>query len=175
MIRKVLIYPALLIFAFIGAMTIYYLSGDKATAMPDISVKNTHLRLPAPGQNIASAYFDIINKGGADELLSATSVVSPRVELHTHLQENGMMKMRKVSSVKIMGEDTTQFKSGGLHVMLFDISIPPNTKSIPLTLNFARTGEKRIIVIIDEPSMDPEKMNHEMMDHENMNHEGMEH
>lgn len=166
MIRKVLIYPALFIFAVLGVMTVYYFTGDKATLLPDISVKNATLRLPAPGQTKGAAFFDIVNNGGADQLLSASSPISPHVELHTHLHEDGMMKMRQVSSVKIQGQQTTHFKSGGLHVMLFDISIPDNTKSVPITLSFARSGEKRIIVIIGEPKM----MDHSKMDKSKMGH-----
>ncbi len=161
MIRKVLIYPALFIFTVLGVMTVYYFTGDKATLLPDISVKNATLRLPAPGQTKGAAFFDIVNNGGADQLLSASSPISPHVELHTHLHEDGMMKMRQVSSVKIQGQQTTHFKSGGLHVMLFDVSIPDNTKSVPITLTFARSGEKRIIAIIGEPKM---------MDHSKMGH-----
>lgn len=162
MIRKVLIYPALALFALLGVMTAYYLTGDKQNLQPDIRVANVALRLPAPGQTTAAAYFDIINKGGADALLSATSSASPRVELHTHLHEDGVMKMRQVDSVKILAQQTTQFKSGGLHVMLFEIAVPQNTTSIPLTLKFARSGEKHVVAIIQN-------------DHGKMNHEGMKH
>lgn len=166
MIRKVLIYPALTIFALLAIMTVYYFAGNSSTAEPSISIQNGTLRLPAPGQTKAAAYFDVINVGGVDELLSASSPISQRVELHTHLQEDGMMKMRQVETVKIKGLETTHFKSGGLHVMLFNISIPDNTKSIPITLTFVRSGEKRFIAIIGEPKM---------MDHSQMDHEGMEH
>ena len=47
-------------------MTVYYFTGDKATLLPDISVKNATLRLPAPGQTKGAAFFDIVNNGGAD-------------------------------------------------------------------------------------------------------------
>ncbi|MBL4870879.1 MAG: copper chaperone PCu(A)C [Robiginitomaculum sp.] len=167
MIRKVLIYPALVLFALLGSVTAYYLTGDKQNLQPVIRVANVAFRLPAPGQTTAAAYFDIINKGGADALLSATSSASPRVELHTHLHEDGVMKMRQVDSVKILAQQTTQFKSGGLHVMLFDFAMPQNTTSIPLTLTFARSGEKRVVAIIGD--------SHSEMDHSKMNHEDMGH
>lgn len=134
--------------ALLIAAAIYYYTGDKTTSEPHISVENVSLRLPAPGQTTAAAYFDIINTGGADELLSASSSFSSPVELHTHLHEDGVMKMRKVETVKIQGKQTTAFKRGGLHVMLFNTSIPAETKSIPLTLTFARTGEVHVIAII---------------------------
>ncbi len=160
MIRKILIYPAIFIFAVLGILTAYYFSGDETTHQPDIQIHNIVLRLPAPGQSTAAAYFDVINKGGADELLSARSAVSPRVELHTHLHEDGVMKMRQVKTVKIQGLQTTSFKPGGLHVMLFDFSTPPKTQAIPITLTFARSGEKQILAIIGTPTPDHSKMGH---------------
>ncbi len=160
MIRKILIYPAIFIFALLGILTAYYFSGDKTIHQPDIQIHNIILRLPAPGQSTAAAYFDIVNKGGADELLSASSAVSPRVELHTHLHEDGVMKMRRVETVKIQGLQTTSFKPGGLHVMLFGFSTPPQTTAIPITLTFARSGEKHIMAIIGTPTLDHSKAEH---------------
>ena len=61
MIRKILIYPAIFIFAVLGILTAYYFSGDETTHQPDIQIHNIVLRLPAPGQSTAAAYFDVIN------------------------------------------------------------------------------------------------------------------
>lgn len=149
MLRKLIIYPSLILILLLGIMFAYYYTGNKTTAEPHITIENVTLRLPAPGQTTAAAYFDIVNTGGADELLSAKSPVSTPVELHTHLHENGMMKMRKVETVKIQALQTTAFKRGGLHIMLFNTTIPAETKSIPLTLTFARTGEVSLMAIIE--------------------------
>ncbi len=51
MIRKILIYPAIFIFAVLGILTAYYFSGDETTHQPDIQIHNIVLRLPAPGQS----------------------------------------------------------------------------------------------------------------------------
>lgn len=149
MLRKLLIYPSLIVLALLGALAVYYYTSDEATSEPHITIENITLRLPAPGQSTAAAYFDIINTGGADELLSAASPVSSPVELHTHLHEDGIMKMRKVKTVKIQGQHTTAFHRGGLHVMMFNTAIIAETKSVPLTLTFARTGTVNVIAIIE--------------------------
>ena len=46
--------------------------------------------------------------------------------------------MRMVKSVKILPQQTTEFKRMGLHVMIFNVDIPEDTKQVPLTLTFAR-------------------------------------
>lgn len=149
MLRNFLIYPASAFLVLMLAATVYLYTGNTSKAVPDITVHNVSLRLPAPGQTTAAVYFEILNAGGADELLSASSPVSANVELHNHVNENGVMKMRRLESLKIQGLQTTFFKRGGLHIMLFDFSIPDNTTAIPLTLHFARTGDVRVLAIIE--------------------------
>jgi len=137
-IGKFLGYPAIVLLLLTALATGYLMFSDANTAYPNIRVENATLRPPAPGQTTASAYFDIINDGGADELLSVTSPISDKVELHTHLHEDGMMKMRRVKSVKVLPQQTTKFESMGLHVMIFNADIPIGAKLTPLTLTFAR-------------------------------------
>lgn len=136
--RKFLIYPTIVFMVLLSIATAYLFLADKDTRYSNIHIENVTLRPPAPGQTTASAYFDIVNTGGANELLSASTPISDHVELHTHLHEDGMMKMRMVKSVKIMPKQTTKFEHGGLHVMIFNVDIPKNMKQVPLTLTFAR-------------------------------------
>jgi len=135
---KFLGYPAIVLVILTALATAYLLFSDKETAYSDIRVENAVLRPPAPGQTTAVAYFDVINDGGANELLSASSPISTKVELHTHLHEDGMMKMRMVKSVKILPQQTTEFKRMSLHVMIFNVDIAEGTKQVPLSLTFAR-------------------------------------
>ncbi len=137
-IGKILGYPAIVLVVLTALATAYLVFSDKETAHPNIRVENATIRPPAPGQTTAAAYFDIVNDGGANELLSAASPISQKVELHTHLHEDGMMKMRMVKSVKVLPKQTTKFERGGLHVMLFNADIQAGAKQIPLTLTFAR-------------------------------------
>ena len=117
----------------------------KAPSEPNITIENASVRLPLPGQTTAAAYFDIVNKGSADVLLSATAPISDTLELHNHLHENGVMTMRRVESVTIPAQKTTQFKSGGHHVMIFNVDLTAENASFPLTLIFEKSGE----VVID--------------------------
>lgn len=135
---KILGFPAIVLVVLAALASAYLMFSDTETAYPDIRVENATLRLPATGQTTASAYFDIINVGGANELLSAATPISNKTELYTHLHQNGMMKMRRVKSVKILPKQTTKFERKGLHVMIFNVDIPEGTTQVPLTLTFAR-------------------------------------
>lgn len=98
-----------------------------------MSIEKASARAPLPGQSTAVVYFDIVNHGGEDTLLSATSNVSSRVELHDHIHEDGVMKMRQVNNVAIPAKDRVSFQSGGLHVMLFNVE---GDEPYLLTLDF---------------------------------------
>ena len=79
-----------------------------------------------------AAFLTIENDGEADRLVSATSTLSPKVELHTHIQEDGVMKMRPVEFIEIPAKETVELKSGGYHIMLFDVKdLPAKGSKIP--------------------------------------------
>lgn len=141
------------------------LAGCAPKAAPEITVENGVFRLPAPGQTTGSAYFDIINKGGADVLVSASTPAGARTELHTHIHKNNIMKMRKVDSVDVPANVTTSFKRGGLHVMVFEVNVDEHQKSVPMLLNFAKSGPVVISAQIDNGM--PAKMDHSKMGHGN--------
>ncbi|HHI89065.1 MAG TPA: copper chaperone PCu(A)C [Hellea balneolensis] len=138
MIKKVLIYPTLLLLLLVSVATVYVFSGDKRLRDANIHVENAVIQAPLPGKTMAVAYFDLVNEGGADELLSVRTPVAKRAELHISTNENGISKMRRLDSVKVMPLATTRFARGGRHVMLFDVNIPENATTAPLILTFAR-------------------------------------
>jgi len=137
-IRKTLVYPTLVFLFLLLAATIYIVSGSEKIRHSDIRIENASVRAPLPGQSVGVAYFHIINAGGANELLAISTPVSSNVELHTVLNEDGIMKMRKKKTVKIPALTTTKFERGGLHVMLFGAKIPKDMLTVPLTFTFAR-------------------------------------
>ncbi len=138
MIKKILIYPTLLLLVLVTAATIYVFSGDKKLRDPDIHIENAVIQAPLPGKTMSVAYFDMVNEGGADELLSVRTPIAKKAELHISTHEDNISKMRRVNSVKVMPLATTKFERGGRHVMLFDVSIPERASTAPLILTFAR-------------------------------------
>lgn len=118
---------------------------------PQITVENAQLKLPLPGQTTAAAYFDITNAGGPDTLLAASAPMSADVELHNHMHENGVMKMRRVDSVDIPANDTVSFKPGGLHIMMFNANTSQETQKTTLTLTFAISGEIEVEATVGKP------------------------
>jgi hypothetical protein len=81
----------------------------------------------------------VIRNGGTAErrVLKAHSNAARVVELHTHRNEGGVMKMRPVADIAVAAGGETILKPGGLHVMLIDLQQPLKEGDVvPITLSF---------------------------------------
>jgi hypothetical protein len=108
--------------------------------------------LPAVSVN-GAAYMTLMNTGTvADKLISISTPAAKKAEIHTHVMDGGMMKMRPVGSLEIPPGDTSVLQPGGLHIMLMGLTAPlVEGKAFPLTLDFERAGRIELEVMIMEP------------------------
>lgn len=124
-----------------------------------------------------AAYLRIENSGSTpDRILSASSSIAERAQLHTHDMENGLMKMRHVMSVDVPASGEVTFEPGGLHIMLFNIENPfVGGEEFPLTLTFEQAGEIEVTVKIrsnDEAAEPKKEMDHSEHGEKAMDHSG---
>ena len=88
-----------------------------------------------------AAFMTIMSHGEADRLVSASAPVSEAVELHAHINDNGVMRMRKIPAIDVPAGETVTLKPGGLHVMFIGLKAPlTQGESFPLALNFEKAG-----------------------------------
>jgi protein SCO1 len=110
-----------------------------------IQVVGAWSRATAPGASVGVVYFEVINSGPADTLLTIESPAAQRAEMHATAGVGGIMKMRQVPSVDIPAGGRLAFQPGGLHAMLIGIKQPLKEGGrLPLTLVFRRAGNLRI-------------------------------
>jgi copper(I)-binding protein len=101
----------------------------------------------AAGANATGVGFLTIRNTGAapDRLLSASSPLARRVELHTMTMDAAVMRMRPVENIPVPAGDTVQLAPGGLHIMLIGLTQPlAQGGRAPLTLRFERAGEVQL-------------------------------
>lgn len=94
------------------------------------------------------AYVTIVNSGSkADRLVAASGTVARKVELHTHIMENGVMKMRRVEGIDVPAGKTVALHPGGYHIMLIGLHKPlKEGDRFPLTLTF-RSGARETVTV----------------------------
>lgn len=98
------------------------------------------------GGSNSAAYMVITNDSDTpDAIIKADTNVAETVELHTVINENGVMKMRPVEQIDIPAQGSQQLKPGGFHVMLLGITQDLNTgDTVDLTLTLEQAGDIQI-------------------------------
>jgi len=119
-------------------------------AAGDIHIGHPWTRAAAAGAN-GAAFMTLRNRGAApDRLIAAASPVARVVELHTHIREGEVMRMRPVPDIPLPAGEVVELRPGGLHVMLIGLNAPLQQGSrVPLTLRFERAGEVQVELAVE--------------------------
>jgi copper(I)-binding protein len=104
-----------------------------------------------PGKAENGAAYVTITSPAADRLVSASTPVAKKAELHTMSMQGMVMKMRPVSGVDIPAGQAVTLKPGGEHIMLMGLNQPLREgQSFPLTLNFEKAGPRTVTVTVEK-------------------------
>lgn len=89
----------------------------------------------------------------ADRLVSVSTPVAERVEIHRMTMEGGVMKMRGVSGIDLPPGMTTSLRhKGEFHLMLMNLKKPlKQDDRFELTLTFERAGTQKVNVWVQTP------------------------
>jgi copper(I)-binding protein len=105
--------------------------------------KATHLmgarvRAMPPGSKATGAFFILHNTSEHDAaVIGGSSPAAKTVELHTHVEENGVFQMRQIDRIDVPAGQQVTLQPGGLHVMLIDPTGPLHVgDTVSLTLEF---------------------------------------
>lgn len=122
-------------------------------AAETIRVQDTWARETPPGVSNGAAYAILTNVGAEkDRLIAARSPVSETVELHTHLMEGDVIRMREVESIEVDPGKPTLLEPGGDHLMLMGLKQPLGAGDhFPLTLEFDKGGKITVQVEVRHP------------------------
>jgi copper(I)-binding protein len=78
----------------------------------------------------------------ADRLVAARAAIARVVELHTHVRDGDVMRMRPVPAIDVPAGGTVMLQPGGLHLMLIGLTASlEQGATVPVTLVFERAGE----------------------------------
>lgn len=137
-----------------------------AGAADNVTVVDPYVRMVPPGAMATAAFMVLKNSGDKDvKLVKAENSASKITELHTHLNEDGVMKMRQVAAIDIKAKGEAALQPGGLHVMMIDLKGPMKEgDKVAITLGFDDGSSKKIEAPIRKPMPMP------AMDHEHMKH-----
>ncbi|MYM56645.1 copper chaperone PCu(A)C [Thalassovita mangrovi] len=154
--------------------TVFAAVAAAAFALPafaeGIMVEDPYARASSMMSNSGAAFMMIHNHTGQDDhLVSASSDVAQRVELHTHMEDaNGVMKMVHVEEGFDLPKDgMIAMQRGGKHVMFLGLNHAlVQGEMVNVTLTFEKAGDVTVEVPVDlerKPAHGMMNMDHSKM------------
>lgn len=119
-----------------------------------IQAEHAWSRATVAGQTMGGIFLEVHNANSQDvTLISAVTPIAERAELHTHINDHGVMRMRAVEGgVVIPARQTVSFQPGGYHIMLFGLKKAlTDSMSFPVTLHFQQEKPITITVTVRKP------------------------
>lgn len=134
-------------------IAVVLLSMAASAAIAEVKVKDAWIR-PSTGPN--GALFMMIENDSADmDKLKSAKTSDERcdhMELHAHVHEDGVMKMREVEAIEVPANGTAELKPGGLHIMFMTLKEPlEEGKMVPVSLTFENSGLMELEVPVRKP------------------------
>lgn len=115
-----------------------------------LTVTDAWARATPGTSKVGAAYLAVSADGqSADKLVGVATPVAERAEIHTHIEDNGVMQMRQLESLDIAAGGTRKLAPGGDHIMLMGLKAPLSEgETFPLTLTFEKAGALVVTVTV---------------------------
>lgn len=114
-----------------------------------VEILQPWVRASPGGAKLTAAFMEIKSDNG-DALIGAKTSAASRVEVHTHIMEGDVMKMRRVDKLEIAKGASKALKPMGDHLMLFDLKEPlKEGDHVKLTLTFEKAGDVEVDAVVE--------------------------
>jgi copper(I)-binding protein len=116
-----------------------------------VTVAHPWARATPGGAKVGGAYLEIkAAEGTGDRLIAARSPAAGAAELHNHIMEKGIARMRRVDAIAVPAGKSVVLKPGGYHLMLGDLKAPLKEGDLlKLTLVFEKAGEIEVEATVE--------------------------
>ena len=122
-----------------------------ALAQPTQLEVNSAWAGATPGKAENGAAYLTIQSPTADRLVSVSSPVAKKAELHSMSMQGAVMKMRPIDGLDVPAGQPVALKPGGEHIMLMGLNQQLHEgQSFPLTLDFEKAGPRTVTVTVEK-------------------------
>jgi periplasmic copper chaperone A len=113
-----------------------------------LQVHNGYVRGLPPGQPNTAAFMQLVNDTSAPLVITgAVSPAADKVELHQHLHQDGMMRMRRVDKLVLEPGEVLELAPGGYHLMMFGLHQPlADGEEVEIVLQLGEQGQQRLVL-----------------------------
>lgn len=124
-----------------------------------VKVSEPWARPTVQGMDAGGAFMKLKNSGKKDDaLIGGATLVAAKVEIHAHVKDGDVMRMREVKEgVPLPVGQEVMLKPGSYHVMLMGLKQPLAIgDKFPLTLKFKNSKPKTVTVKVDNMQAAPQ-------------------
>lgn len=124
----------------------------------DIRIGHVWTRATPEGTSTAAIYLPLLNTGKiSDKLIGITSPDANHIQIHDHIDDNGIMKMPVLDFVVLEPNQPISFQPMGKHLMVTGLKHPLKAgDKFPLTLEFEKAGRIDIEAEVASPNISEE-------------------
>jgi copper(I)-binding protein len=120
------------------------LSLSATAALAQVKVEHAWARPTVAGQQGGGGFLSITS-ASADRLVSGSTPLAERFELHMMSMKGDVMEMRQLDAIELPAGQTVRLEPGGLHVMFIGLKTPLKSGSkVPVTLKFEKAGDVKV-------------------------------
>ncbi|RYZ83779.1 MAG: copper chaperone PCu(A)C [Proteobacteria bacterium] len=125
-------------------------------------LENGIIYRPLAGSSATAGYGTIINP--TDEEVQIVGIEAEGFkasEIHTTIEENGLMKMRRIELIPISAKGRFELKPGGNHIMLFDsLRAFKSGDKVQVTFKTKKSKTALPFIITERPTAEPVSHSH---------------
>lgn len=132
-----------------------------------VTIAHPWVRANPGGSTLTAAFMEIKSAAGdGDALIAASSPAAGRVEVHTHIKDGDVMKMRRLDKLPVTAGQSHVLKPSGDHLMLLDLKAPlKDGDLVKLSLTFEKAGTIEIEATVEPVgAMGPHGMGEQPVD-----------
>ncbi|MDX5434115.1 MAG: copper chaperone PCu(A)C [Halomonas sp.] len=109
-------------------------------------IEQAQVRAVPPGSPASAAFMTLRNPGEQEVVLvTAHSPAAETLELHNHVDVDGVMQMRKLPELVVPAGESVELAPGGLHLMLIGLTDPlVEGESVEIELGFESGESQRL-------------------------------
>jgi hypothetical protein len=106
------------------------------------------------GAKVGGAFMVLHNRGNVvDRLVGVSAPIASTAEIHDHITENGVMRMRAIPGITIEPGKSVTLKPGSFHLMFFGLKQTPKPgEKFPVSLEFEKAGKTVVMVEVESRS-----------------------
>jgi hypothetical protein len=106
---------------------------------PAVEVSEAWARATTSSARVGGVFLTMKATGATDRVVSASSPVAEKVELHETIRDGDVMRMREVPALMVPAGEAVVLKPGSYHIMLIGLKRPLNRgETFPVTITFEK-------------------------------------